>query len=156
MLKHIHFESGMSLTGANADIRKKIKPSEEKLLLADLYNNIAKKTGNEPLPAPAFREDLSVLADKLVAAGGRSIVVSGTNNVDIQIIVNGINSMLGNYEKCIDLSHNLNIASGIDSEIENFVNDLNSGKVKALLMYNVNPVYDYPGWTENIGRNKKY
>jgi len=30
MLLHIHFESGMSLTGANADIREKIKPSEEK------------------------------------------------------------------------------------------------------------------------------
>ena len=30
MLRHIHFESGMSLTGSNADNRKKIKPSEEK------------------------------------------------------------------------------------------------------------------------------
>ena len=28
--------------------------------------------------------------------------------------------------------------------MENLVNDLNAGKVKALLMYNVNPVYDYP------------
>jgi Fe-S-cluster-containing dehydrogenase component len=144
MVKHIHYESGMSLTGANADIRKKIKPSEEKVLLADLYNKIAMKTGNGLLPAPAFREDLSVLAGKLIEARGRSIVVSGTNNVDIQIIVNGINSMLENYEKCIDLSHNLNIASGIDSQTEDFVNDLNSGKVQALLMYNVNPVYDYP------------
>ena len=45
MLRHIHFESGMSLTGANADIRKKIKPSEEKILLVDLYNKIAEKTG---------------------------------------------------------------------------------------------------------------
>jgi Fe-S-cluster-containing dehydrogenase component/anaerobic selenocysteine-containing dehydrogenase len=143
MLKHIHFESGMSLTGANADIRKRIKPSEEKLLLADLYNRIAAKTGGIPLQAPAFREDLSELADKLIASGGKSIVVSGTNNVDIQIIVNGINYLLGNYEKCIDLNNNLNIASGIDSQTESLVDDLNSGKIKALLMYNVNPVYDY-------------
>ena len=28
--------------------------------------------------------------------------------------------------------------------MEDLVNDLNAGKVKALLMYNVNPVYDYP------------
>jgi hypothetical protein len=41
MLRHIHFESGMTLTGANADLRKKIKPSEEKILLIDLYNKIA-------------------------------------------------------------------------------------------------------------------
>ncbi len=31
----------MSLTGSNADIRKKIKPSEEKALLIDLYKRIA-------------------------------------------------------------------------------------------------------------------
>ena len=43
MLRHVHFESGMTLTGANADIRKKIKPSEEKVLLKDLYNRIAEK-----------------------------------------------------------------------------------------------------------------
>ncbi len=144
MLRHIHFESGMSLTGANADIRKKIRPSEEKIMLVDLYNKIAGKTGGELFPAALYREDLSDLADKLIASGGRSIVVSGTNSVDIQIIVNGINTLLGNYSKCIDLNNNLNLASGIDSTTDNFVNDLNNGKIGALLMYNVNPVYDYP------------
>jgi molybdopterin-containing oxidoreductase family iron-sulfur binding subunit len=145
MLGHIHFESGMSLTGSNADIRKKIKPSEEKILLVDLYNKIADKTGADKFPGLPFKEDLTELADNLIALKGRSIVVSGTNNVDIQIIVNGINTLLGNYTDCIDLNNNLNIASGIDSKMENLVNDLNTGKVKALLMYNVNPVYDYPG-----------
>ena len=144
MLRHIHYESGMSLTGSNADIRKKIKPSEEKILLIDLYNKIAEKTGADIFPGGTFKEDLSELADNLIAARGNSIVVSGTNNVDIQIIVNGINSLLGNYTDCIDLNNYLNIASGIDSKMENLVNDLNAGKVKALLMYNVNPVYDYP------------
>ncbi len=72
------------------------------------------------------------------------MVISGTNNVKIQIIVNGINSLLGNYPGCIDLYNNLNIASGIDRKMEELVNDLSSGKVKALLMYNVNPLYDYP------------
>ncbi len=144
MIRHIHFESGMSLTGSNADIRKKIKPSEEKILLVDLYNKIAEKTGADRFPGVAFREDLSELADNLVASKGRSIVVSGTNNVDIQIIVNGLNSLLDNYSECIDLNNSLNIASGIDNKMENLVNDLDAGKVKALLMYNVNPVYDYP------------
>jgi Fe-S-cluster-containing dehydrogenase component/anaerobic selenocysteine-containing dehydrogenase len=144
MLKHIHFESGMSLTGANADIRRKIKPSEEKTLLADLYNKIATKTGGVTYPTDTFREDLSELADKLVLSKGRSIVVSGTNNLNIQIIVNSINALLENYSKCIDLDYNLNIASGIDNKTEEFVNDLSNGRIKALLMYNVNPVFDYP------------
>lgn len=45
MLYHLQYESGMTLTGSNADRRVKIKPSEEKVLLADLYNRIAAKSG---------------------------------------------------------------------------------------------------------------
>ncbi len=144
MLRHIHFESGMSITGGNADIRRKIKPSEEIILLADLYNKIAQKTGAETFHADPFREDLSELADNLIASKGRSVVVSGTNNIDIQIITNGINFLLGNYDHCIDLNNYLNISSGIDKKMEDLVNDLDAGRIKALLMYNVNPAYDYP------------
>ena len=144
MLRHIQFESGMTLTGANADLRKKIKPSEEKALLIGLYNKIAERINGIKAVGPEFREDLSVLADELVSSKGRSVVISGTNNVDIQIIVNGINTLLDNYRECIDLTNYLNLASGIDGKMEELVNELGSGKVGALLMYNVNPVYDYP------------
>jgi Fe-S-cluster-containing dehydrogenase component len=144
MLSHVHFESGMSLTGANADTRKKIKPSEEKVLLTDLYNKIAQRKGVNRLNDITYKEDLSELADNLVNLKGRSIVISGTNNVDIQIIVNAINSLLGNYSECIDLNKNLCIASGIDRKMNDLTDDLNSGRVRALLMYNINPLYDYP------------
>jgi molybdopterin-containing oxidoreductase family iron-sulfur binding subunit len=143
MLRHIHFESGLTLTGANADLRKMIKPSEEKILLIDLYNKIADRTNGAKTGSVSFKEDLSDLADELVKSKGRSVVISGTNNVEIQIIVNAINSLLGNYPGCVDLNNNLNIASGIDNQMLELVNDLNSGKVKALLTYNVNPAYDY-------------
>ncbi len=144
MLRHIHFESGMSLTGSNADQRIKIKPSEEKTLLVDLYNRIAEKTGAGVFPEVDNKHDISFLADSLVASKGRSLVISGTNNVDIQILVNGINNLLGNYGKSIDLDNNINIAAGIDKKTEDLVQELNDGKVKALLIYNVNPAYDYP------------
>lgn len=143
MLRHIHFESGLSLTGSNADKRVKIKPSEEITVLADLYSMIAAKTGGNEFPAAKCRIDLTAIVSSLLACKGRSIVVSGTNNTDIQLIVNGINNLLGNYADCIDLNNHLNIAAGIDSTIEDLVEKLNSGKVKALLMYNVNPLYDY-------------
>ena len=144
MLRHIHFESGMSITGSNADVRRKIKPSEEIILLADLYNKIAQKAGAETFQVAAFCEDLSELADNLIASKGKSVVISGTNNIDIQIITNGINSLLGNYGDCIDLNYYVNISAGIDKKMEDLVNDLDAGKIKALLMYNVNPAYDYP------------
>jgi Fe-S-cluster-containing dehydrogenase component/anaerobic selenocysteine-containing dehydrogenase len=144
MLKHIHYESGMTLTGANADERKKIKPSEERNLLIGLYNKIAEKTGATSLPKVNYREDLTELAEKLIESKGKSIVICGSNNVDIQIIVNGINNLLGNYNDCIDLNNNLKIASGIDSRMEDLIRDLSDGKVKGVIMYNVNPAYDYP------------
>ena len=143
MLRHIHFESGMTLTGSNADKRVKIKPSEEKLLLRDLYARIAEKTDGEVFKRPACRLDLSELAESLLAKKGKSIVISGTNDVDIQVIVNGINRLLGNYDVCIDLNNHINIAAGIDNQTEALVSDMNAGKVKGLLMYNVNPMYDY-------------
>ena len=145
MLRHIHFESGMSLTGSNADKRIKIRPSEEKQLLTELYNRIAARQSGKEFQGSAGRYDVSEITESLISSKGKSIVLSGTNNVEIQLLINGINSLLGNYADCIDLNRNLNIASGIDSRVEELVNDLNEGKVKALLMYNVNPVYDYPG-----------
>ena len=155
MLRHIHFESGLSLTGSNADKRIRIKPSEERLILTELYNRIAAKTGEEEFPGVAGRTDLAEIADNLLASKGKSIVLSGTNDVEIQIIVNGINTLLGNYTDCIDLNRNLNIAAGIDSRTEELVADLNSGKVKALFMYNVNPVYDYPDSEKFLSGLKK-
>ena len=143
MLRHIQFESGMSLTGSNADERTAIKPSEEIMLLADLYNRIAEKTGGDVIPAATPERDLSGLAASLLAFRGKSIVVSGTNNREIQIIVNGINSLLGNYGECIDLNNDIRVASGIDSRMEELVDDMHNGKVKGLFMYNVNPLYDY-------------
>ncbi|HEX2920445.1 MAG TPA: 4Fe-4S dicluster domain-containing protein [Bacteroidales bacterium] len=143
MLLHIQVESSLTLTGSNADKRIKIKPSEEKTFLLNLYNNIAEAIGMTVYSTEKFREDLSVLTRKLLEAKGRSIVVSGTNDREIQVIVNSINSMLGNYSGCIDLENQLNISSGRDSEMQALVNDMYRGNIKALIMCDVNPVYDY-------------
>src|SRR5690606_9948028 len=40
MSRHIQFESGLSMTGSNADVRIAIKPSEEGAVLISLYNAI--------------------------------------------------------------------------------------------------------------------
>ena len=53
MSKHYQFETGMSLTGSNADVRVRIKPSQERLILAGLYNTLARSTGSERYAAPA-------------------------------------------------------------------------------------------------------
>jgi molybdopterin-containing oxidoreductase family iron-sulfur binding subunit len=144
ILYHIQFESGLTLTGSNADRRIKIRPSEEKTVLMDLYNRISAMTSVNITEAPAFREDLSQIAERLFSSKGKSIVVSGTNDTEIQSLVNAINMLLENYPTCIDPINSLNLAAGQDKITESFISDLSSGKIDALLMYNVNPAYDFP------------
>ena len=45
MSRHYQFESILSLTGANADYRTQIKPSEEGAVASSLYNLLAAKAG---------------------------------------------------------------------------------------------------------------
>ncbi len=143
MLRHYHFESGMSLTGSNADQRIPIRPSQEKIVLANLYNKIASSLGKEVFNVPACETDLEGIVADLLANKGKSIVVSGTNDKRIQLIVNAINLLLGNYEECLDLDSNLKLASGSDKDMDLLVKDISGGKVSALFIYNVNPAYDY-------------
>jgi Fe-S-cluster-containing dehydrogenase component/anaerobic selenocysteine-containing dehydrogenase len=143
MLRHYHFESGMSLTGSNADQRVPIRPSQEKIILANIYNKIAAALGKEVFDVPVCEINLESIVSELLANKGKSIVISGTNDTRIQLIVNAINLLLGNYNTCIDLENNLNIASGSDSEMETLTKDLSDSKISAILVYNVNPVYDF-------------
>lgn len=137
------FESNMSLTGANADTRTPVKPSQQASIILNLYNEIAALKGNKTYSAPPSIVDVKPLAKNLVAAEGKSLVLCGINDTALQIIVNAINSMLGNYGTTIDLGATLNTRQGIDQEMETLVQDMQSGAVGAILFYNSNPVYDY-------------
>ena len=144
MLRHYQFESAMSLTGSNADVRFPIKPSEEGGVVLALYNAIAKAKGASVVSGPKSAVDVSDLAEELLANEGQSIVVSGSNDEHIQLLVNGINQLLGNYGKSISWNSPLLTKQGLDAEMNEFVTDLKAGKVKGLLAWGVNPVYDHP------------
>jgi len=137
------FESRMSLTGANADYRFGIKPSEEATLLLNLYNEIAKATGGVKYSNASGSVDISKVAGSLLANKGKSIVVSGTNDLNIQLTVNAINSLLGNYGNTIDLTKQINLKQGNEADIQKLVKEMNAGKVSGILLHNVNPAYDY-------------
>ncbi len=144
MLRHYQFESGMSLSGSNADVRFPIKPSEEGAILLALYNAIAKAKGGMVLPGVQSSIDISDLAKDLLENEKQSIVISGSNDVNIQLLVNGINQLLGNYGQTIRLENPLLIKQGIDQDIDRLLSEMKSGKVKALFVWNANPVYDHP------------
>ncbi|MXV49404.1 TAT-variant-translocated molybdopterin oxidoreductase [Pedobacter sp. HMF7647] len=146
MSRHIQFETGMSLTGTNADSRIPVKPSEAGLAVVALYNAITGTVlpGTQPLSNNVIADKAVKLAAKeLVAAKGRALVVAGSNDVSTQIIVNAINSALGSYGTTIDLDNPSNQYLGNDAEIVEFVAEMNRGEVDAVFFLNTNPAYDY-------------
>src|SRR5690606_15046891 len=115
MSRHFQFESNLSLTGANADYRTPIKPSQSGLAVLGLYNLLAKKAGISAASGTSIEvKHLSKAADELWTNRGKSLVVSGSNDPDVQVIVNGINDLLGNNGQTIDYTSPANFRKGND------------------------------------------
>ncbi|MGI9544283.1 MAG: 4Fe-4S dicluster domain-containing protein, partial [Cyclobacteriaceae bacterium] len=145
MSRHYQFESNLSVTGANADYRTPVRASQQGLIAGHLYNLVATKAGGAKLAVPAVEVAwLEKAAENLWANKGASIVVSGSNDPDVQLVVNGINQLLGNYGKTIDLDTPVYYRQGNDQAMNNLITELGSGRVDAVIFFNANPVYDYP------------
>jgi molybdopterin-containing oxidoreductase family iron-sulfur binding subunit len=147
MSRHIQFESNLSLTGSNADMRFPIKPSAEGVVLISLYNKLAAMAG-APTLSGAQNIELALnsvenTAKELWAAKGASLVVSGSNNLDNQLLVNAINSLLGNIGTTVDLDNYSNQKYSNDATFEAFVTEMNNGGVDAVIFMNSNPAYSY-------------
>ena len=148
MSRHIQFESGLSMTGTNADSRIAIKLSEEGPALLSLYNAItgAAVSGASLSENKAAESAVKLVAIELLAAKGASLVVSGSNNVAIQSLVNAINAALGNYGTTIDLTNASNQYLGDDTAFANLLTDVNAGKVGAVMFMDINPAYSHSGF----------
>ena len=145
MSRHHQFQSTMTITGATADYRYPINPSEEKQALINLLAAVGGSiSGTKELSGKDANEGITKVAKELVAVKGKSIVVSGTNDVDIQLLVNAINSVLGNYGTVIDTANGYNLKSGNDEALATLANDLKSGTYKGIILLGTNPVYNTP------------
>lgn len=141
MSKHYQFESMMSMTGANADERFTHRPSETGLVAAALLSAVngqgaAGTTGK-------LKAGIEKAAAELVANRGRGLVVCGSNNRDVQIIVNAINEAIGANGTTINFGAPLLIKQSLDADIVTLVSDMEAGRVGGIFIYNANPVYEY-------------
>jgi MoCo/4Fe-4S cofactor protein with predicted Tat translocation signal len=144
MSRHFQFESNLSLTGANADYRTPIRASEEGLVVAQLYNLVAAKAGKASLGAGLNKklDNLDKAVDDLWNNRGASLVVAGSNDKAVQIYVNAINDMLGNYGSTILPGNPVNFRQGNDEAMAAFIAE--AGSVGGVIFFNCNPVYDHP------------
>jgi molybdopterin-containing oxidoreductase family iron-sulfur binding subunit len=143
MSKHYQFESFLSTTGATADIRYTHRPSETGAVALAL---LAALDGSVSAPAIAdakLKAGIATVANDLKANSGKALVVAGSNDVNVQIVVNAINNAIGAYGTTIDWSRPVNYRQGIDKEMYDLVGDMEAGNVGALLIHGANPAYDY-------------
>lgn len=158
MSRHYQFETALSLTGSNADYRYTVKPSQQGAMIANLYNAVASKAGMAALaaaPAGEMSKDIAAVANSLWENRGKSVVVCGINDVAMQNLVNGINSMLDSYGTTIDLDNYSNLRQGDDTQLSSLLDEMKKGEVAALFIYNSNPVYTLPNSKEFTEALKK-
>jgi molybdopterin-containing oxidoreductase family iron-sulfur binding subunit len=141
MSRHIHFESMLSLTGSNADDRYTHKPSETGAVAVALLNAINGTAAS--FKDSRLNEGIKLAAEKLKAAAGSALVVCGSNDMNVQVIVNAINEAIGANGKTINWAVTSNYRNGSDADFAKLVADINGGAVGALLVYGANPVYSY-------------
>jgi MoCo/4Fe-4S cofactor protein with predicted Tat translocation signal len=139
MSKHYQFESYLSTTGSVADERFTHRPSETGAVALALLNAINGGAPAQNLGNAALAAGIQKAAADLKANSGAALVVSGSNDPNVQAVVAAINSAIG---ATIDAG-SINVRQGIDADMVRLVNDMNNGSVGALLIYGANPAYDY-------------
>jgi MoCo/4Fe-4S cofactor protein with predicted Tat translocation signal len=162
------FESGYSLTGANADMRFKIKPSQQlEILLGLAYTIVVKQkltsyAGNPTVMAllePFAQAPSNVgldekkwnqLASSLYEHRGQSLIVAGglstqhEGQVFVQTAVNFLNSLLGNDGHTLDWSHPLVGEKAQDRELLSLIESMEKGQIQTLIIHNQNVAYASP------------
>jgi MoCo/4Fe-4S cofactor protein with predicted Tat translocation signal len=139
MSRHYQFETPMTLTGSNADVRVALKPSEIGPAALALYSAVvggASSSYSNP--------QLTKAANELKANRGASLVVAGSNDPAVQALVAGINQALGNVGTTVDVAAPSYLRQGDDARMVQLVNDMNAGTVGAVIFYHANPVYNHP------------
>lgn len=130
MSRHVQFEAGLSMTGANADARVAVKPSEEGAVLISLYNAV---TGGSLAGGLSTNDKaqkvIGLAAKELVNARGRALVVTGSNDVAMQTLTNAINAALESYGSTIDLDNVSYQYKGNDTDFSTFLNEAAAGQV---------------------------
>ena len=150
MSYHAHLEGGMSLTGGNADRRYRLTPDQYGVVLSQLHQLLLGNETESLLP----HVELADLAKRLKGAHGESLVLCDSQDVQIQVVVNAINHLLGNYGKTIDVARPSLQRQGNDADVLKLVEEIKAGKVAALFVAGTDLVHNLPELAELISKVK--
>jgi molybdopterin-containing oxidoreductase family iron-sulfur binding subunit len=143
MSKHYQFEGHLSTTGASADERFSHRPSETGAVALALLAALDATVTAPTITDSKLKAGIAKAAADLAAHKGAALVVSGSNDTNVQIIVNAINQAVGAYGTTINWGVTSNYRQGIDKDLADLVAEMDGGRVGALLIADANPVYHY-------------
>ena len=140
MSRHIHFEANMSLTGANADNRHPVNVNDQKLVLLSIYS----KLFNENIKIELSEKLENIVSSLLneIKTSKNAVVVTGIQDIEYQKLVLDINQKLNS--PAFEPDNIILTRQGNDKDLSDLIVDMNSGKVGAIIMSGVNPVYTLP------------
>ena len=141
--QHIQFESMMSLTGSNADDRFMHKPSETGAIALALLAKLGGSVSAPSVKDERLNKGIALAAEKLMANKGAGLVVCGSNDTNIQVVVNAINEIIGSNGNTIDWSISANYRKGVDADMAKLLSEMNAGAIGGLIVYGCNPAYDH-------------
>jgi len=149
MSYHVQLEGRMSLTGGSADRRYRLTPDEYAVVLHHLHAKIAGRAGqatreDELGDAPLPHDDIDQLAERLWEARGECVVLCDSQDLAVQVQVNALNHVLGNYGKTVDIDRSSRQRQGSDRELLNLLDELRSGQVSALFVAGTDLTHDLP------------
>ena len=138
-------ETTISITGAKADHRIAVKPSQ----MAEIAKAIAKAVGVAGATS-TYTENaawIAAMAKDLIEHKGKSLVVAGDNQSPIvHALAHAMNAALGNAGQTVIYADPMAPNSDklqID-QLQELIGDIDGGRVKMLVILGGNPVYNTP------------
>jgi molybdopterin-containing oxidoreductase family iron-sulfur binding subunit len=136
-------ESLFTLTGAGADHRLRVPPSQMAIRARALYDLLQSPPGAVKTPAgSAVSAWIAECALDLAANKGNALVVAGQSQpLEVHLLAHAINSALGAIGNTVTL-HPVPVTNA--GTIQQLASVLNAGAVNTLVILGGNPVYNAP------------
>lgn len=146
------FESGMSLSGTNADHRVAVRSTDIPAMVARLETLVAAalKTSVTQSDVPKLGDGagkanrvLTALADDLVKSKGQSLLLAGSHQPpEVHARIHRLNSLLGNVGTTVSYSVDpLADSMAAATDLSTLVDAMESGSVETLLVLDSNPAF---------------
>ena len=150
--RHFQLEANMTLSGAAADKRIAMSTANQKQALVHIYNVVVGASVPVTLDAK-FKTEVNKIAQELVKAASKGVLVSGIQDKNAQLLVLAINQVLAS--ESFSTLGTRQIRKGSSQKVAQLVNDMKAGSVHTLIMSGVNPVYSLPNSKDFVDGLKK-